>query len=65
MALVQPSVWRSRTIGELELLDMLQDPEARVFDSRTPDWFAGGSIPGAVNMPYTEMPDRLDGTAHT
>jgi len=49
-----------RTIGELELLDMLADPDALVFDSRTPDWFAGGSIPGALSMPYTEMPDRLD-----
>ncbi len=49
-----------RTIGELELLEMLGDPSARVFDSRTPSWFEGGSIPGAVNMPYTEMADRLD-----
>ncbi|SMH32735.1 rhodanese-like domain-containing protein [Maritimibacter sp. HL-12] len=49
-----------RTIGELELLEMLADPDAVVFDSRTPDWFDGGSIPGAVSMPYTEMPDRLD-----
>ncbi|MFP4326722.1 MAG: rhodanese-like domain-containing protein [Paracoccaceae bacterium] len=47
------------TIGELELLDMLADPEVTVVDSRTPDWFAGGTIPGAVNMPYTEMVDRL------
>ncbi len=48
------------TIGELELLDMLADPEAIVIDSRTRDWFDGGSIPGAVNIPYTEAPDRLD-----
>jgi len=48
-----------RTIGELELLDMLADPEVTVIDSRTPDWFAGGSIPGAVNMPYDSMVDRL------
>ncbi|MCR9113454.1 MAG: rhodanese-like domain-containing protein [Rhodobacteraceae bacterium] len=48
------------TIGELELLDMLADPEALVIDSRTREWFAGGSIPGAVNIPYLEAPDRLD-----
>ena len=48
-----------RTIGELELLDMLVDPEVIVFDSRTPNWFEGGSIPGAKNMPYNEMADRL------
>ena len=47
------------TIGELELLDLLQDPEAIVIDSRTPDWFAGGTIPGAINIPYTETVDRL------
>ncbi len=47
------------TIGELELLDFLQDPEVTVIDSRTPDWYAGGTIPGAVNMPYTEAVDRL------
>jgi rhodanese-related sulfurtransferase len=49
-----------RTIGELELLDLLADPEVVVFDSRTRPWFEGGSIPGALSMPYTEMPDRLD-----
>lgn len=48
------------TIGELELLEMLTDPEAVVVDSRTPDWFAGGTIPGAVSMPYTEMTEHLD-----
>lgn len=47
------------TIGELELLDMLTDPEAIVVDSRTPDWFAGGTIPGAVNIPYTRITDDL------
>lgn len=47
------------TIGELELLEFLADPEVTVVDSRTPDWYAGGTIPGAVNMPYTEMTDRL------
>ena len=47
------------TIGELELLDALADPDVTVMDSRTPDWFAGGTIPGAVNVPYTEVIDRL------
>ncbi len=49
-----------RTIGELELLELLADPHAVVIDSRTPDWYAGGSIPGAVNMPWTRMAERLD-----
>lgn len=47
------------TIGELELLDMLADPDVTVIDSRTPDWFAQGTIPGAVNVPYTQATDNL------
>ncbi len=47
------------TVGELELLDMLADPEVMVIDSRTPDWFDQGAIPGAVNIPYTLILDRL------
>lgn len=47
------------TIGELELIGMLQDPEAVVVDSRTPDWFKGGTIPGAINIPYTYVVDEL------
>jgi rhodanese-related sulfurtransferase len=47
------------TIGELELMEMLQDPEAVVVDSRTHDWFAGGTIPGAINIPYTYVVDEL------
>ncbi|MHA6326628.1 rhodanese-like domain-containing protein [Roseivivax sp. CAU 1753] len=47
------------TIGELELIDMLQDSEAVVVDSRTQDWFQGGTIPGAINIPYTYILDQL------
>lgn len=49
------------TIGELELIEMLQDPEAVVVDSRTRDWFVGGTIPGAINIPYTYVLDELSG----
>lgn len=48
-----------KTIGEIELIDMLQDPDTVVVDSRTPDWFAGGTIPGAINIPYTFVLDEL------
>ena len=47
------------TIGELELIEMLRDPDAVVVDSRTPDWFQGGTIPGAINIPYTYIIDEL------
>lgn len=47
------------TIGELELIEFIQDPKAVVVDSRTPDWFEGGTIPGAINIPYTYVLDEL------
>ncbi|MCR9109454.1 rhodanese-like domain-containing protein [Marivita sp. XM-24bin2] len=47
------------TIGEIELIALLQDPEAIVVDSRTTDWFQGGTIPGAINIPYTFVIDEL------
>ncbi|AKI03326.1 Rhodanese-related sulfurtransferase (plasmid) [Hoeflea sp. IMCC20628] len=47
------------TIGEVELIEMLKDPDALVVDSRTVDWFQGGSIPGAISLPYTQVGDRL------
>lgn len=48
------------TIGELELLEMLADPGTVVVDSRTTQWFAKGTIPGAISIPYTQAADRLD-----
>jgi rhodanese-related sulfurtransferase len=47
------------TIGELELIEALQDPAVTVIDSRTYDWFRGGSIPGAISIPYDQIVDRL------
>ncbi|MZR14939.1 rhodanese-like domain-containing protein [Maritimibacter sp. DP07] len=46
-------------IGELEVLEFLNDPAVVVVDGRVPRDFAGGAIPGAVNIPYTEAADRL------
>jgi rhodanese-related sulfurtransferase len=48
------------TIGELELIEYLRrvaagDPSVLVIDSRTHDWVARGTIPGAVNIPYTKL----------
>ncbi len=48
------------TVGELEVLQALQDPDVVVVDGRVrPDWETG-TIPGAISMPYTEAADRLD-----
>jgi len=52
------------TIGEVEMLDYLQqmskgDKSILVVDSRTPDWVKKGTIPGAVNIPWTNLnPDK-------
>lgn len=48
------------TIGELEILDYLKrmsdgDNTILVVDSRTPDWVKKGTIPGAVNIPWTSL----------
>ena len=46
-------------IGELEVMDFLQDPEAVVIDGRIRPQFEQGTIPGAVSVPYNEAADRL------
>jgi rhodanese-related sulfurtransferase len=48
------------TIGELEVLYYLKrmsdgDKSILVIDSRTPDWVAKGTIPGAVNIPWDKL----------
>ena len=47
------------TLGELEVLDFLQricqgESKLLVVDSRTTDWYAKGTIPGAANIPYAQ-----------
>lgn len=47
------------TLGELEVLDILRRIRAGengllLVDSRTPDWYAKGTIPGAVNVAYAQ-----------
>lgn len=48
------------TIGELEMMGYLKkmsdgDKNIMVIDSRTPDWVAKGTIPGAVNIPWDKL----------
>jgi rhodanese-related sulfurtransferase len=48
------------TIGELEVLNYLKlisegDGSILVIDSRTPDWVAKGTIPGAINIPWKNL----------
>ena len=47
------------TIGELEVMDFLERKVATgqglLIDSRLPEWYAKGTIPGAVNVPFTTL----------
>jgi rhodanese-related sulfurtransferase len=48
------------TIGELEVLAYMEriadgDEGVLLIDSRTADWVARGTIPGAVNIPYRRL----------
>jgi rhodanese-related sulfurtransferase len=59
---IQPAVLAPgvETIGELEVLDYLArmnagDSSILVIDSRTPDWVKKGTIPGSMNIPWTNL----------
>ena len=59
---IQPSTLAPgvETIGEVEMIEYLQkmaagDKTILVVDSRTPDWVKKGTIPGAVNIPWTKL----------
>lgn len=47
------------TVGELELLEFLdkdvRNKKGLLVDARMQDWYARGTIPGAVNIPFTVL----------
>lgn len=47
------------TLGEIEVMDFLERKVARgqglLLDSRVPEWFQKGTIPGAINLPFTTL----------
>ena len=48
------------TIGELEIIEYVKkmaagDDSILLIDSRTPDWVARGTIPGAINIPWIKL----------
>lgn len=47
------------TVGEVELLEFAE-AGGKLIDGRTVEWHVEGTIPGAINMPYTQMAERLD-----
>ena len=59
---IQPSSMAPgvETIGEAELIDYAKrmsdgDDSIVLIDSRTPDWVERGTIPGAMNVPWTKL----------
>lgn len=47
-------------LGELELIDALQSEDVVVADGRKPDQYAKYTIPGAINLPFTDTDAALD-----
>ena len=47
------------TVGELEVIDFIKqdvsDGRGLLIDSRVPEWHAKGTIPGAVNVPFSTL----------
>lgn len=59
---IQPSTLAPgvETIGEVEVIEYLKkkeggDSNILVIDSRTPDWIKKGTIPGSINLPWTQL----------
>lgn len=40
-----------------------QDASMVILDVRTPEEFAAGHVPGAINIPYTHLPSRISEVA--
>ena len=56
------------TIAELEILEYLEkvsngDKSILVIDSRTPNWVKKGTIPGSINIPWTQLSMTAGGNA--
>ena len=47
-------------VTEMEVLNAIGDPEFTLVDMRTQEWYLDATIPGAVNIPYTEVAMRMD-----
>lgn len=47
-------------VGEVEVLEAMNDAEVMLIDMRELDWYVDSTIPTSVNIPYTEVAQRLD-----
>ncbi|MGH0036943.1 MAG: rhodanese-like domain-containing protein [Myxococcota bacterium] len=57
----EPEAEALRHVSQPEALALLEADAPPLFlDVRTPEEFAGGRVAGALLVPHTELPDRLD-----
>ncbi len=47
------------TVGELEVIQFMAEKKGMIIDARTVEWHVRGTIPGAKNIPYTQIATRL------
>lgn len=53
-----------KTVGELEVIEFMEGPyyhgRGVIIDARTPSWHKRGTIPGSINIPFTEFERPAD-----
>lgn len=49
-----------RAVAQDEVPALAGDPATLLLDVRTPEEYAQGHVPGALNIPYDELGERLD-----
>lgn len=58
-AIAQDAAIETANIGADELMSRIEAETApTILDVRTPEEFAAGHVPGAINIPYTELEER-------
>ena len=65
MALLSIGCSQEQTTAEVGLVtpeQLLSEPPANalVLDVRTPEEYSGGHVPGAINVPHTQVAERLE-----
>jgi len=48
------------TVEKMDLHEIINHPNATIIDVRTPGEFAMTRVPGAINIPLNEVPDRVE-----
>tara|TARA_B110000967_G_C18745256_1_gene489881 strand:+ start:256 stop:540 length:285 start_codon:yes stop_codon:yes gene_type:complete len=44
----------------MNLQELINSPEVSIVDVRTPEEFAGGNVPGSLNIPLNEVEARIE-----